>query len=114
MQSSRSDWIEPWLHFIPVSLDYQEIYNVWAYFSGPTVAMQQAANITRDLFGGKKAAAHAQAFDGDNELRKIAKAGRHWKFAHGRKVDMEVYVYRLCLEWGRLNADDREAMTYKG
>lgn len=25
-----------------------------------------------------------------------------------------VYVYRLCLEWARLTADDREAMTYKG
>ncbi|GHJ90402.1 hypothetical protein NliqN6_6804 [Naganishia liquefaciens] len=108
-----SDWIEPWLHYIPVSLDYQEIYNIWSFFSGPTVAMQHAANITRNLFGGKRAAAHAQAFDGDAELRKIAKAGRHWKFTHGRKVDMEVYVYRLCLEWGRLNADDREAMSFK-
>jgi len=26
---------------------------------------------------------------------------------------MTVYVYRLALEWARLNSDDREAMTYK-
>lgn len=76
--------------------------------------MQKAANQTRSAFGGRKAALAAQPLDGDAELRKIAKAGRHWKFTHGRKVDMEVYVYRLCLEWGRLNADDREALTYKG
>lgn len=108
-----SDWIEPWLHYIPVSQGYQEIYNVWSYFSGPSAAMSDAGNSTHALYGGKKAAAAARPLDGDAELRKIAKAGRHWKYTYGRKVDMEVYVYRLCLEWGRLNADDREAMSYK-
>ncbi len=56
--------------------------------------MTEAGNSTRELYGGKKAAAAARALDGDAELRKIAKAGRHWKYTHGRKVDMEVYVYR--------------------
>jgi hypothetical protein len=35
-------------------------------------------------------------------------------FKYGRKVDMEIYVYRLCLEWGRLTSDDRDEMTYQG
>jgi len=26
---------------------------------------------------------------------------------------MTVYVYRLAIEWARLNSDDRDAMTYK-
>lgn len=26
---------------------------------------------------------------------------------------MIVYVYRLAIEWARLNSDDRDAMTYK-
>jgi hypothetical protein len=56
--------------------------------------MQKAANQTRAAFGGRKAALAAQPLDGDKELRKIAKAGRNWKYSHGRKVDMEVYVYR--------------------
>jgi hypothetical protein len=56
--------------------------------------MTEAGNATRASYGGKKAAAAARPFNGDAELRKIAKAGRHWKFTHGRKVDMEVYVYR--------------------
>lgn len=67
--------------------------------------------------------------DGDKRLRRIARAGRQWKHTIGRKVDMEgmfcfadfspnfsyinaVYVYRLCLEYARLWADDRDAMTY--
>lgn len=108
-----SDWIEPWLHYIPVSLAYNEIYNIHAFFSGPSPAMTEAANSTRSLWGGRKAAAAASPLNGDAELRKIAKAGRNWKYSIGRKVDMETYVYRLCLEWGRLNADDREAMSYK-
>lgn len=89
-----SDWIEPWLHFIPVSLGYNEIYNVHSYFSGPSPAMQRAANSTRASWGGTKAALAAQPLNGDLELRKIAKAGRQWKYTIGRKQDMEVYVYR--------------------
>lgn len=94
LRYSFKDWIQPWLHYIPVSLGYGEIYNVHAYFSGPSKAMTDAANTTREAFGGKKAAAGAKHLNGDAELRKIAKAGRSWKYTHGRKVDMEVYVYR--------------------
>lgn len=82
------------LHYIPVTQGYSEIYNIWSYFSGPTQAMIQAANQTRASFGGRKAALAARPLDGDAELRKIAKAGRSWKYTHGRKLDMEVYVYR--------------------
>lgn len=28
-------------------------------------------------------------------------------------ADVESLRHRLCLEWGRLNADDREAASYK-
>lgn len=108
---------------------YQEIYNVHAFFSGPSKAMLDASNSTRTLY--QQPGVHTKKFDGDAELRKIAKAGREWMFTIGRKIDMEsgylplgdylmwlttrlVYVYRLCLEWARLMADDREAMTYNG
>lgn len=119
-----SDWIQPWvrvvswtssnsvqLHYIPVSQTYNEIYNIHAYFSGASPAMLNAANATREQFhsGGLS----TRKLDGDAELRKIATAGRDWMFNVGRKIDMEVYLYRLCLEWGRLNADDREEASYK-
>ena len=79
--------------------------------------------------------ANPKALDGDAQLRRIARAGRQWKMTIGRKLDMEseslfistmltgvvliecdlpAYVYRLCIEWARLWADDRDAMTYKG
>ncbi|WVQ76240.1 hypothetical protein IAR50_005905 [Cryptococcus sp. DSM 104548] len=106
-----SEWLQPWLHYIPVSQMYQEIYNIHAFFSGPSKAMLNAANATAGTY--QQAGPHTKKYDGDAELRKIAKAGREWMFTAGRKIDMEIYVYRLCLEWARLTADDREAMTYK-
>ena len=73
--------------------------------------------------------------DADRRLKRIARAGKEWKRTMGRKVDMEgrccfllffffcegmlifffwlAYVYRLCIEWARLWADDRESMDYK-
>lgn len=66
---------------------YQEIYNVHAFFSGPSKAMLDASNSTRSLY--QQPGAHIKKFDGDAELRKIAKAGREWMFTMGRKIDME-------------------------
>ncbi|KAG8687111.1 cap64-like protein [Ceratobasidium sp. 423] len=51
--------------------------------------------------------------EGDVLLKKIALAGRTWKKNNGRRVDMEAYVYRLCLEYARLWADDRDEWSFK-
>jgi hypothetical protein len=67
------------LHFIPLSSTYKEIYNIYAYFSGPTSSILTATNVTIDP---------EQAVL-DVQLRKIAEAGKHWKRTIGRKVDME-------------------------
>ncbi|KAF9446462.1 glycosyltransferase family 90 protein, partial [Macrolepiota fuliginosa MF-IS2] len=40
------DWIQPWVHFIPLSATYKEIYNIHAYFSGPTPSTLLATNAT--------------------------------------------------------------------
>jgi hypothetical protein len=87
-----SEWIQPWLHYIPVSQMYNEIYNIYSYFSGPSNSMLNAANTTRDQF--QSSGLRTRKLDGDAELRKIAKAGREWMFSIGRKIDMEIYVYR--------------------
>ena len=69
--------------------------------------------------------------EADRRLRRIARAGKTWKQTVGRTLDMEgeltaffhfhlrktyvsfsAYVYRLCLEWARLWADDRNSMNF--
>ncbi|KAF8879824.1 glycosyltransferase family 90 protein [Infundibulicybe gibba] len=103
-----SDWIQPWVHFIPLSSSYKEIYNIHAFFSGPIPAALEAINSTQlDMPPEKR-----RPIDGDRRLRRIARAGKHWKQTIGRTVDMEAYVYRLCLEWARLWADDRDSMGF--
>lgn len=87
-----SEWIQPWLHYIPVSQMYNEIYNIYAYFSGPSPAMKASANATRDQF--RSTGLSTRKLDGDAELQKIAKAGREWMFTVGRKADMETYLFR--------------------
>ncbi|OJA14308.1 hypothetical protein AZE42_01569 [Rhizopogon vesiculosus] len=99
-----SDWLQPWLHYIPLSSSYAEIYNIHAFYSGPTPSTLEAANLT---------AKHTmRSSEGDRHLQRIARAGRQWKKTIGRTVDMEVYVYRLCLEYARLWADDRDSMNF--
>ncbi|KAJ3787388.1 hypothetical protein GGU10DRAFT_426870 [Lentinula aff. detonsa] len=114
-----SEWIEPWLHYIPLSSSYEELYNIFGYFSGiPAEVVEEVYGDAVDpatgapLFPpGTKIPAIPGAPDGDARLRHIAQAGKDWKNTIARKVDMEAYVYRLALEWARLNADDREVMT---
>ena len=72
------------LHFIPLSPSYKEIYNIFAYFSGPTQGMLEAVNSTLALFSPEERYS-AQ----DAELRKIAEAGKQWKKTIGRTLDME-------------------------
>ncbi|KAL0945871.1 hypothetical protein HGRIS_012154 [Hohenbuehelia grisea] len=80
-----SDWIEPWLHFIPVSTSYREIYNIFSFFSGPTKSTLKAANITQDPTSPNPPG----SVEGDRRLRRIARAGKEWKRTIGRTTDMQ-------------------------
>jgi hypothetical protein len=43
----------------------------------------------------------------------IADQGRKWTDVALRKEDMEIYLFRLLLEWGRLTDDQRDVLGYK-
>lgn len=102
------EWIQPWLHYIPLSPTYQEMYNIHAFFSGATESTLKAANSTALQLPRSE----RRPIDGDRRLRRIARAGKQWKRTLGRRVDMEAYVYRLCLEYARLWSDDRDSMNF--
>jgi hypothetical protein len=117
------------LHYIPLSTSYAEIYNIHAFFSGGTSDALVAVNST--VQGVPRV--QRVPLDGDRRLRRIARAGKNWKNTIGRQVDMEgepaclchrfyaanpsyllpAYVYRLCLEYARLAADNRDTMDFK-
>ncbi|KAG5640782.1 hypothetical protein DXG03_007199 [Asterophora parasitica] len=80
-----SDWIQPWVHFIPLSSSYREVYNIHAYFSGPTRSTLEAVNSTLLELSPQK----RKSIEGDRRLRRIARAGKQWKKTIGRTIDME-------------------------
>jgi len=80
-----SDWILPWLRFIPLSQSYQEIYNIHALFSGASPSALHAVTSTAP----SAPPALRRPIDGDRRLRRIARAGKQWKRTVGRHVDME-------------------------
>ena len=42
----------------------------------------------------------------------IAEAGRVWAGKVLRKEDMEIFMFRLLLEWGRLTDDNRDEIGF--
>ncbi|KAJ5561843.1 hypothetical protein N7535_003694 [Penicillium sp. DV-2018c] len=74
----------PWVHFVPMDTTYLDIYGILAYF-----------------LGGR-----------DDTARKIALAGKSWGERVLRREDMQIYTYRLLLEYARICDDQRESLGY--
>ncbi|KAF5003824.1 hypothetical protein FDECE_9644 [Fusarium decemcellulare] len=79
----------PWVHFVPMDNRFQDFYGIMEYFLG-----------YRDISGHDKVA------------EKIALEGKEWAEKVLRKEDMQIYVFRLLLEYGRVIADDRDKMGW--
>ena len=104
----------PWVHYIPISPDFRELYHLHAYFLGP--ALDASASSARSAWstpaalddGGRRQRpavakfAHTAQHEGMSSLKRINEAGKRWRATHARPIDAEVYVYRLALEWSRL------------
>ena len=73
------------VHYIPLSSTYKEIYNIHAYFSGPTQSTLEAANSTQATIPVEL----RKTVEADRRLRRIARAGKTWKKTIGRTLDME-------------------------
>jgi hypothetical protein len=76
--------VTPWVHFVPLDLRGQGVWATLAYF-----------------MSGK-----------EREAERMATAGKQWAEQVLRKEDMEIYFFRLLLEWGRLTDDRREVLGF--
>ncbi|KAM5342853.1 hypothetical protein ACJ41O_013819 [Fusarium nematophilum] len=90
-----SDRLTPWLHFVPVDTRYQGLHTTLSYFAGTD---------RKASFNGRAVAVKARAKDG----RWIAQQGAKWVREALGERDMDVYLFRLMLEWGRLVDDRRD------
>ncbi|WOO79458.1 Beta-1,2-xylosyltransferase 1 [Vanrija pseudolonga] len=89
-----SDWLTPWVHYVPVQIDYSDVYDIMSFFVGPPDASGPGLN--DDL--AKEIAANAKKFT--TEL---------WRWE-----DMQAYMFRFILEYSRLASDDRDGYVYRG
>ncbi|MBW0526046.1 hypothetical protein O181_065761 [Austropuccinia psidii MF-1] len=100
-KDALTDWIEPWVHYIPLSGSYSELYNLLAYFLPLNQESEKSdQNSWFQKLWSKKT--NKSQFEGDQELQQVAEAGFKWSQSIGNKQDIEAYVYRLALEWARM------------
>ncbi|KAF1913124.1 hypothetical protein BDU57DRAFT_541794 [Ampelomyces quisqualis] len=94
------EWYEgrliAWKHFVPVDLRLHDLFSSLAYFGGYGVDDRN-----KRMEGKLK------------EAEKIARDGKVWTEKVLRKEDMEVYMFRLLLEWGRLTDDKRTEVGFR-
>lgn len=93
-----------WRHFVPVDVRFHGLLATLAYFAGAKGAA--GANPQQRAFAPM--AANLRAGE------EIAEAGRELAEKMLRKEDMEVYLFRLLLEWGRLTDDRRGGLGFGG
>ncbi|KAI8959690.1 glycosyltransferase family 90 protein [Daldinia sp. FL1419] len=89
----------PWVHFVPADLRYHGLHSTLAYFIGLK---------NRGPINGKSRLTQGRLED----ARWIADEGRKWADKAIRREDMEVYMFRLLLEWGRIINEDRDNMGF--
>jgi len=66
----QQDWVKPWVHYVPLSLNATEGSELLHYFTG----------------------------EGEDIAQMLARQGREWSQTSLRKIDMEAYLFRLMLE----------------
>ncbi|KAJ5084535.1 hypothetical protein NUU61_009114 [Penicillium alfredii] len=76
----------PWVHYVPLSKDTNEYTELLRYFE--------------------------EDVSGRNMSKSIAQEGRDWAYKAVRNEDMEVYMFRLFLEFARVQDDNRESLGY--
>ncbi|KPM34683.1 hypothetical protein AK830_g11878 [Neonectria ditissima] len=90
----------PWLHFVPIDPRYQALHTTFSYFTGTE---------KRGTLNGRETKMAARSKDGTW----IGQQGSRWAEKALGEKDMEVYLFRLLLEWGRLVDDKRDEIGFR-
>lgn len=94
-----SERVMPWVHFVPVDIRYQGLFSTFSYFTG-----------LRDKGEVNGRDPNMAARIGDAQW--IAEQGKTWAARALRREDMEVYLFRVLLEYGRLVDDKRDEIGF--
>lgn len=89
----------PWLHFVPIDVRYQALHTTMSYFAGTEGRGKVNYRETKIPAHGK---------DG----QWIGSQGAAWAHNAMGDRDMEVYLFRVLMEWGRLVDDKRDEIGF--
>ena len=95
-----------WRHFVPVDNRYDDLYSLLTYFIGYGKPGTQRTEGDDYANGDVYMPSH------ETEGKKIARQGREWAMKVLRREDIEVYMFRLLLEYGRIIDDNRDRVGY--
>lgn len=82
----HEEWLKPWVHYIPLGMGGEEYVEAVRYFDREEEGRVQAV--------------------------RVAEAGREWAGKVLRNADLEVWFFRLLLEYGRVVDDAREGIGF--
>ena len=97
-----------WRHFVPLDQRYDDLYSLLTYFIGYGKPGSQRPPEDDYANGDVYVPEH------DAEAKRIADQGREWANKVLRREDIEVYTFRLLLEYARLIDDNRDMIGYSG
>ncbi|KAJ5561456.1 hypothetical protein N7461_000217 [Penicillium sp. DV-2018c] len=96
-----------WRHFVPMDNRYDDLYALMTYFLGldpdPQASPDDAFVISEPYIPSH-----------DFEAEVIASQGRDWAQHALRSEDLDIYLYLLLLEYGRIIDDNRDSIGYSG
>jgi hypothetical protein len=89
----HDDRLQPWVHYVPMDNTFIDIYGLLDYFIRPK------ANDDVD-------------YNYDKAAETIATSGAEWSKNWLRRIDMQLYTWRLLLEYARVMDDQRDRLGY--
>jgi hypothetical protein len=93
--------ITAWMHFVPQDVRLHDVWSTLAYFAGVSIPSPKDGEEPIVLMEPH-----------DTEGNWIAEQGHQWAHKVLRKEDMEIYFFRLLLEWGRMTHDLRDRLGF--
>ena len=97
-----------WRHFVPLDQRYDDLYSLLTYFIGYGNPGSQRPPEDDYANGDVYVPEH------DAVAKRVADQGREWANKVLRREDIEVYTFRLLLEYARLIDDNRDMIGYSG
>lgn len=101
--------LQEWHHYVPVDVRLgRGFWSTLRYLGTGKKGSASAAGGRKQHARGHGKAAH----EGDRVAQLVAENGREWAAKALRGEDMQVYMFRLLLEWGRVVDDNRSNLGY--